>query len=254
MNGLESRLQAVEGVESIELELGESGLEGITVKLAEGADEEAVLDGVRRLLVAYGTKTPRQVPAPPPAEAAGERNGSDQGVAVERPSRFGESPDGPDAADAPDAPTGDSTDGESESGDDDTVTVYESTEANRNATGVALGTAPDGELIHLEVGPGGDTTTALVSVAKSGRAVRRQVPASPKAIIQAVIDAGAELTGRDPISVIGLNVSTIDRMRVLTVIVGNHGSAPKVCTASVVESDWPSALVDILTQVLRGDG
>lgn len=243
MNGLESRLQAVDGVESIELELGDSGLEGITVTLAEGADEGAVLEGVRRLLVAYGTKTPRQAEAEEPVEPP-------EGVTVARPPRFGEPP--PDATEADDASqAGADSDVEAERAREP-VTVYESTQANRSATGVALGTAPDGELIHLEVRQGGDATTALVSVAKSGRAVRRQVPASPKAIIQAVIDAGAELTGRAPISVIGLNVSTIDRMRILTVIVGNHGTSPTVCTASVVESDWPAALVDILGQVLRG--
>jgi hypothetical protein len=48
MTGLRNRIQAVEGVESIELELGDEGLEGITVRLAEGADEVAVLEGIRR--------------------------------------------------------------------------------------------------------------------------------------------------------------------------------------------------------------
>jgi hypothetical protein len=242
VSGLESRLQAVEGVESIELELGESGLEGITVRLAPDADEGAVLDGVRRLLVAYGTKVPRQVPANGPPADEGHEGG---GVAVQAPPRYGEEPPG-----EPD-PEESEREGADPQDEAPSVTVYESTAENRNANGVALGTAPDGDLIHLEVGPGGDHSSALVAVSKSGRVVRRQIPASPKAIIQAVIDAGAELTGSDPISVIGMNVSSVGSMRILTVIVGNHGSSPKVCTASVVESDWPAALIDILGQVLQ---
>jgi hypothetical protein len=59
VTGLRSRLEALDGVDSIELELGDDGLEGITVRLAEGADEMSVLDGVRRLLVAYGTRSAR---------------------------------------------------------------------------------------------------------------------------------------------------------------------------------------------------
>ena len=70
MTGLRSRLEALDGVDSIELELGDDGLEGITVRLAEGADEMSVLDGVRRLLVAYGTRSAR-ILAASGAEVAG---------------------------------------------------------------------------------------------------------------------------------------------------------------------------------------
>lgn len=56
MNSLQARLEDLPGVTHIELELGDEGLAGITVNLSAEADEEIVLESVRRLLVAYGTE------------------------------------------------------------------------------------------------------------------------------------------------------------------------------------------------------
>jgi hypothetical protein len=70
MSGLRQRLENLEGVAAIHLELAESGLSGIHVSLAEGADEAAVLDRIRSLLVTYGLHGPTPVTAsalPPPA-------------------------------------------------------------------------------------------------------------------------------------------------------------------------------------------
>jgi len=223
MTGLRNRLQAVEGVESIELELGDEGLEGITVRLAEGADEVAVLEGIRRLLVAYGTKAPRE-PALVSTSAGSARSRDE----VE-PAHEVMDPDGrPD-----DLANSDS--------------VVDEVSGPTEAT---LITAV-GDVFELSVLPAGNRSAAQVTLTWNERTGRRQVPASSRAIVQAVIDVGAELVGREPISVTGMNLSSINRTRVLTVIAGNHGSAPRVCTASVVEHDWPSALLSILTQVLE---
>lgn len=217
MSGLESRLQAVDGVEAIELELGDAGLEGITVRLAEGADEGTVLDGVRRLLVAYGTK-PRQMLADEPFPAPG-------GPATEtRPSEPGAREEA----------------------------IAEPADDAGTAAGIALGSGPDGGSIQLEIVPGTDGESAVVVLSTGEESVRRHVPAASRAIVQAVIDAGAELTHREPPTVIGLNVSRIGGLRILTVIVTDQGASPVVCTASVVERDWAGALMDVLTQVLDG--
>lgn len=56
MTGLEQRLRDVEGVSDIVIELGEEGLDGIRVRMHEGTDESAVLEEIRRILVAYGLK------------------------------------------------------------------------------------------------------------------------------------------------------------------------------------------------------
>lgn len=56
MTGLEQRLRDVEGVSDIVIELSEEGLEGIRVRMREGTDESAVLEQIRRILVAYGLK------------------------------------------------------------------------------------------------------------------------------------------------------------------------------------------------------
>lgn len=66
ITGLRQRLEGVDGVRGIELELGEDGLSGIKVKLSEGADEAIVLERVRSLLVTYGFRH-TQPPAPEPA-------------------------------------------------------------------------------------------------------------------------------------------------------------------------------------------
>lgn len=62
MIGLEERLRAVEGVADITIELGEDGLDGIRVRITEGSDEAAVLEEIRRILVAYGLRSRRRWP------------------------------------------------------------------------------------------------------------------------------------------------------------------------------------------------
>lgn len=57
MTGLEDRLRKVVGVTDIVVELGAEGLEGIRVRLSEGAEESEVLEEIRRILVAYGLKS-----------------------------------------------------------------------------------------------------------------------------------------------------------------------------------------------------
>ncbi len=56
MTGLEDRLRSVAGIVGITIELGEEGLEGIRVRLEDGADESEVLEEIRRILIAYGLK------------------------------------------------------------------------------------------------------------------------------------------------------------------------------------------------------
>ncbi|HSJ35797.1 MAG TPA: hypothetical protein VLB85_12165 [Acidimicrobiia bacterium] len=219
MTGLRSRLEALDGVESIELELGNDGLDGITVRLAEGADEMSVLDGVRRLLVAYGTRSARILAASGAEVAGSPPPVSHEVIDVDaKPSEIVSEPP---------------------------VTVVSSGEHE------AAMITPDGDRIELSISPAGDRSTAQVVYSRGERTVRRQVPSSARAIVQAVIDAAAELAGRDPISVIGLNLSAIEGMRVLTVIAGNHATTPKVSTVSVVESNWPAALLEVAAQVLE---
>jgi hypothetical protein len=67
VTGLRQRLEALEGVSSIQLELGDTGLSGIRVTLAEGADEAMVLERIRAMLVTYGLRAP---------ETVGSRRGS----------------------------------------------------------------------------------------------------------------------------------------------------------------------------------
>lgn len=234
MTGLRSRLAAVHGVESIELELGEDGLQGINVRLSEGADEATVLEGIRRLLVAYGTKLPSDAAVAAYREPAKQDDGAEEAV-LDSPAA-GTRPGGDvidlDQLSADDAATGD------DPADDDAGPHH------------ARLIMEDGAVVELSILPVGDGSVAQVSLDWDGRTGRRQVPASARAVIQAVIDLGAELVGHDPISVIGTNLSTIGGSRVLTVIAGNHGVAPRVCTSSVIKHDWPSALLEVLSQVL----
>lgn len=64
--GLEDRLRKVQGVADITVELGEVGLESIRVRINEGTEEAAVLDEIRRILVAYGLRSRKT--EPPAAE------------------------------------------------------------------------------------------------------------------------------------------------------------------------------------------
>jgi hypothetical protein len=59
--GLRQRLENLEGVASIQLELADTGLSGIRVTLSEGADEAMVLERIRAMLVTYGLRAPEQV-------------------------------------------------------------------------------------------------------------------------------------------------------------------------------------------------
>lgn len=65
ITGLRQRLEALEGVSSIQLELGDTGLSGIRVTLAEGADEAVVLERIRAMLVTYGLRAPETVASGP---------------------------------------------------------------------------------------------------------------------------------------------------------------------------------------------
>lgn len=221
MTGLKSRLESINGVENIELELGDSGLEGITVRLTEGADELQVLESVRRLLVAYGTASSRVL-----AASVAEVGGS-----------VGESSQTHRVLDVDEAP--------SEMIDSTPVRLVSSGE-----TTAALVT-PIGDRIELSITPAGDLSAAQVLYIRGDRTLSRQVPSSARGIVQAVLDMAAECAGREPITVIGLNLSAIEGMRVLTVIAGNEGVTPKVSTVSVVDSNWPAALLEVTTQILE---
>lgn len=212
-SGLHGRLQNIDGVTGIELELGEEGLEGITIKMAEGADEVVVLDSVRRLLVAYGR---------------GPRGSIDPALVSAGPMVLGASPAQPafGLAGGSGAPVDPGQPG--------------------NGGG---GSGDDSQPFRLDVFPTGDDSTTVVELWRADRLVRRQVPTSPRAIVQAVIDAATEATGREPISVIGLNLSSIDDTRVLTVVVANHGTSPRVATA-VVDGPWTETLVEVVGQLL----
>lgn len=59
--GLRQRLENLEGVASIQLELADTGLSGIRVTLSEGADEAMVLERIRAMLVTYGLRAPDQM-------------------------------------------------------------------------------------------------------------------------------------------------------------------------------------------------
>ena len=61
VTGLRQRLENLEGVASIHLELAETGLSGIRVTLTDGADEDHVLEKIRSMLVTYGLRTPGRV-------------------------------------------------------------------------------------------------------------------------------------------------------------------------------------------------
>lgn len=78
MSSLAARLQDIPGVASVAVDLTESG-GGINVRLEPGADEVAVMERVRALLVAYGVRStklpelrlgrqPRHVEGPLPVE------------------------------------------------------------------------------------------------------------------------------------------------------------------------------------------
>jgi hypothetical protein len=62
--GLRQRLENLEGVASIQLELADTGLSGIRVTLSEGAEEAMVLERIRAMLVTYGLRAPEQVTGP----------------------------------------------------------------------------------------------------------------------------------------------------------------------------------------------
>jgi len=63
ITGLRQRLENLEGVAGIELELAETGLSGIRVTLRDGADEGVVLERIRSMLITYGLRSPGPVTA-----------------------------------------------------------------------------------------------------------------------------------------------------------------------------------------------
>lgn len=221
VTGLKSRLESIEGVDNIELELGDTGLEGITVRLAEGADELRVLEGVRRLLVAYGSASSATL-----TSAGATSFGSDPRAGITH-----------QVLDVDRSP--------SEIVDPTPVRVVSSGEKE------AAMVTPEGERVELSVKPAGDRSTAQVVYTRGERTLRRQVPSSARGIVQAVLDMAAESGGREPIAVIGLNLSAIEGMRVLTVIAGNEGETPRVSTVSVMDSNWPAALLEVTSQILN---
>jgi hypothetical protein len=66
VTGLRQRLENLEGVASIHLELAETGLSGIRVTLIDGADEAHVLEKIRSMLVTYGLRSPGRLEADNP--------------------------------------------------------------------------------------------------------------------------------------------------------------------------------------------
>ncbi|MGH9894109.1 MAG: hypothetical protein ACREA0_19440, partial [bacterium] len=62
--GLRQRLENLEGVASIQLELAAAGLSGIRVTLSEGAEEAMVLERIRAMLVTYGLRAPEPITGP----------------------------------------------------------------------------------------------------------------------------------------------------------------------------------------------
>ncbi|MGH8929032.1 MAG: hypothetical protein ACRDWH_11815, partial [Acidimicrobiia bacterium] len=72
ITGLRQRLENLEGVAGIHLDLTETGLSGIRVTLVEGADEAMVLERIRSMLVTYGLRSPGPLEteqAPPKSDA-----------------------------------------------------------------------------------------------------------------------------------------------------------------------------------------
>lgn len=59
MIGLEDRLRTVDGVASIQVELGDEGVDAIKVEVQPDADEAGVLEEIRQVLVAYGLRSRR---------------------------------------------------------------------------------------------------------------------------------------------------------------------------------------------------
>lgn len=229
MNGLKTRLESIEGVEGIVIELGEEELKGITVRLAEGADELRVLEAVRRLLVAYGTRsicdlvtagTPE--PVTPGPEAVHEYERSDVEHRI---------------LDIDSVPS-------------EMVSEPEVRPVSSGKEEAEMLLTPH-DRIQLSVTPAGDRSTAQVVCTGGERTLTRQVPSSARAIVQAVLDMAAEMVGREPITVIGLNLSEIEKVRVLTVIAGNEGETPRVSTVSVVDAHWPAALLQVANQILE---
>ena len=69
--GLTSRLQEIAGVDSVVVDLTDTG-GGINVRLEPGADEVFVMDKLRALLVAYGVRSPTPPKIRPPSPHAFE--------------------------------------------------------------------------------------------------------------------------------------------------------------------------------------
>lgn len=226
VSGLKTRLESIEGVQGILLELGDDGLEGITVRLSEGADELKVLDGVRRLLVAYGTRPARHLASIGTTSDPTMRSTqtADEDVRKVRHRVLDIDSVGSEMLDEP-------------------KTWAFRARSEREPEPV--------DRVELAVTPAGDRSTALVAYSSGDKTLTRQVPSSARAIVQSVLDMVAEMIGREPVTVIALNLSVIDGVRVLTVIAGNEGETPRVSTVSVVEGHWPASLLQMANQILE---
>jgi hypothetical protein len=73
ITGLRQRLENLEGVAGIQLELAETGLSGIRVTLRDGADEGVVLERIRSMLITYGLRSPGPVTATAQPEPKADR-------------------------------------------------------------------------------------------------------------------------------------------------------------------------------------
>src|SRR5690606_3984487 len=185
VSGLKTRLESIEGVQGILLELGDDGLEGITVRLSEGADELKVLDGVRRLLVAYGTRPARHLASIGTTSDPTMRStqAGDEDVRKVRHRVLDIDSVGSEMLDEP-------------------KTWAFRARSEREPEPV--------DRVELAVTPAGDRSTALVAYSSGDKTLTRQVPSSARAIVQSVLDMVAEMIGREPVTVIALNLSVIE--------------------------------------------
>jgi hypothetical protein len=98
----------------------------------------------------------------------------------------------------------------------------------RTRSTVTTSIAPDGEGMRVDVSDGEHNVT-------------RVVEATPLAAAQAVAEGRAELSGREPPSVLWVGLDRVGEWRILTVLMRREGQLPTV-GASLVTSGWATAL------------